>query len=255
MRPHPEVRRQAFKGHLYLLCSYLVGDALSRTALFEKMSVKNAVPHHSKINLGNFYKAMPGEGGPKPPNDLAEWIAEKLTGERPKTVQKPSTAEESDDEERATGEPDAGEAAKRKITDFMTTEFWLDKLEVKKNTSKERLVHNAPDDFVFKAITRQRVATFINPLGRDSGQTFKTKQGETGVVDEHRDPDAEPRSRDGERGVQLEFRRLGAEGVGLEELEAAVMRVVNKVRELNLPRMPAEHEMQIRALIASSSSS
>ncbi len=33
-------RRQAFKGYLYLLCSYLVGDALSQTALFEKMSAQ-----------------------------------------------------------------------------------------------------------------------------------------------------------------------------------------------------------------------
>ena len=57
-----DVRRQAFKGHLYLLCSYLVGDTLSQTELFKNMSVKNAVPYHAKLNLGYFYKALPGGG-------------------------------------------------------------------------------------------------------------------------------------------------------------------------------------------------
>ena len=224
-----DVRRQAFKGYLYLLCSYLVGDALSQTALFEKMSAKNAVPYHAKINLGNFYKAMPGKGGPKPPADLAAWIAKKLTGEMPRGY------EEFDAEEPAAEDLASKEPAKRKIANFMTTEFWLAELKVKKNPFKEHLVYNAPDDFVFKAITRERVATFINQLGRDSGEPLTANLGEKRVVDEHRDPDAEPRNRDGERGVQLEFRRLGAEGVSLDGVEAVFMNVINEVRKLNGP--------------------
>ncbi len=117
----------------------------------------------------------------------------------------------------------------------MTTEFWLAELKVKKNPFKEHLVYNAPDDFVFKAITRERVATFINQLGRDSGEPLTANLGEKRVVDEHRDPDAEPRNRDGERGVQLEFRRLGAEGVSLDGVEAVFMNVINEVRKLNGP--------------------
>ena len=223
------VRREAFKGHLYLLCSYLAGDALSQTDLFKKMSAKNAAPYHAKINLGNFYKAMPGEGGPKPPIKLAGWIAEKLTGEKPRR------AEESDAEEPAAEELASKEPAKRKITNFMTTQFWLEKLPAKEYPSRERLVYDPPSEFVFKAITRERVATFINQLGRDSGETLTTNPGEKRVVDEHREPDSAPLSKHGERGVQLEFRRLGAEGISLDGVEAVFMNVINEVRKLNGP--------------------
>jgi hypothetical protein len=74
-----EVYREAFKGHLYLLCSYLVGDALSVSSMFEKKSAKNAVPYHAKINLGYAHKAMP-EGFREPlPVKLAQSIADVLT--------------------------------------------------------------------------------------------------------------------------------------------------------------------------------
>ena len=46
-------------------------------------------------------------------------------------------------------------------------------------------------------------------------------------------PDSAPLSKHGERGVQLEFRRLGAEGVSLDELQTAFMNVVSEVRKLN----------------------
>ena len=187
-----DVRRQAFKGHLYLLCSYLVGDTLSQTELFKNMSVKNAVPYHAKLNLGYFYKALPGGGSKAPPVELAKSIAEKLTAQ-----------------------------------EYVGPEFWsangLPPCNDQNQSSdrQERLIYGSPVNFVSNAITGKPVRTFINQRGQEK------------IQGEHDEPDSAPLSKHGERGVQLEFRRLGAEGVSLDELQTAFMNVVSEVRKLN----------------------
>jgi hypothetical protein len=186
-----QVYREAFKGHLYLLFSYLVGDALSVSSLFENMSVKNAVPYHAKINLGYVYKAMP-KGFQEPlPLALAQMIADVLTTQE---CTKP--------------------------------DFWL-----KQNLGlsgprkdKERLVFNTHQDFVTLALTSQPVRTLLNQTG---GPTPK----------EHVNPDGDPVSKDGEQGVQLEFRRLGMNEVPPDKLATKFLEVVNRVRKLNQPQL------------------
>jgi hypothetical protein len=182
-------RRDAFKGHLYLLCSYLVGDALSQTEPLQKMSVKNAVPYIAKLNLGYFYKALP-EGGSKAPVGLACWIAKALVDQ-----------------------------------EYVKPEFWskrgLPPCQDRLSDNQERLIYGDPANFVSNAIIGKPVRTVINQGGQEK------------IQGEHYDPDSAPLSKHGERGVQLEFRRLGAEGVSLDGLEAAFMNVVKEVRKLN----------------------
>ena len=184
-----KLRHDAFKGHLYLLCSYLVGDKLSQTEPFKKMSVKNAVPYLAKLNLGYFHKALP-EGGSKTPDELARWIAEALAGQ-----------------------------------EYVKPDFWSKRGLPPRNDQdqssdrQERLIYGDPANFVFRAITGHPVRTVINQRGSEK------------VEGEHYEPDSAPLSKHGERGVQLEFRRLGAEGVALDGLEAVFMNVINEVRE------------------------
>jgi hypothetical protein len=118
------------------------------------------------------------------------------------------------------------------IADVLTTqectklEFWL-----KQNLGltgprgdKERLVFNTPRDFVSLALVGKPVMTLLN---QTPGPASK----------EHTEPDKLPAGKDGEQGVQLEFRRLGLEDVTLEGLETAFLSVVNEVRKLNGPRI------------------
>jgi hypothetical protein len=186
-----ELRRDAFKGHLYLLCSYLVGDTLSQTEPFKKMSVKNAVPYLAKLNLGYFYKALPQRGS-ETPVELACWIAKALVDQ-----------------------------------EYVKPEFWSKRglpprqIQDLSSDRQERLIYGDPVNFVSRAITGKPVRTVINQRGQEK------------IQGEHDEPDSAPLSKHGERGVQLEFRRLGAEGVSLDELQTAFMNVVSEVRKLN----------------------
>jgi hypothetical protein len=125
-----DVRKAAFKGHLYLIASYLVGDALTQTKLFDLMSAKNAVPYHAKINLGDFHQATPYKDAV--PQSLAEQIAESLKGK-----------------------------------DWVKSRFWVENLEIKmkERWDPEHLVYDIPYDFVVNALEGQKVKTFINQVG------------------------------------------------------------------------------------------
>jgi len=202
-----DVHLQAFKGHLCLLSSYVIGDALSESTLFENMSAKNAVPYHAKINLGYIHKALP-EGfvkvAPAPPPEADE---EHL-------VPKIAAVLTEDNETR------------KDI--WLERKFGLKKRPIKPKERREHLVIDAHLDFVINALFDRQVQTLINQsIGRNPNEK----------AHELVDPDAVPPGKDGEKGVQLEFRRLGMDEVAPGELAGKFMAVVTTVRELNKPRM------------------
>jgi hypothetical protein len=126
-----DARRGALKGHLYLIASYVLGEALTQTSLFASMSAKNAVPYHAKINLGDVHLAAPLMG--QMSKDLALEIGDILMR---KEWAKPS--------------------------------FWVQKLSLTTMESEEHLVYGVPRDFVLNALTGCKVRTFINQAGKYS---------------------------------------------------------------------------------------
>jgi hypothetical protein len=203
-----DLRLQAFKGHLYLLSSYVIGDVLSESTLCENTSAKNAVPYHAKINLGYVYKALP-EGFVKldPPSEKDEGDEEHL-------VSKIAAVLTEDNETR------------KDI--WLEQKFGLKKRPIKPKERREHLVIDPHETFVKQALVGERVQTLINQfLGRNPNEK----------AHELEEPDTLPPSNDGEKGVQLEFRRLGMNEVAPGELAAKFMAIANTVRELNKPRI------------------
>jgi hypothetical protein len=193
---------RAFRGHLYLLSSYVVGDALSESTLFENTSGKNAVPYHAKINLGYVYKAMP-ESFAKPDVDLEEELIEEISSV-------------------------LTECNRTRTDSWLQEKFGLEKREIKGKERREHLVLDAHIDFVKHALVGEKVQTLINQfLGRSPDEK----------AHELEEPDALPPSRTGEKGVQLEFRRLGMNEVAPDKLAEQFIQIVNTVRDLNKPRM------------------
>jgi len=192
---------QGFKGHLYLLCSYLVGQALTQTSLFENTTAKNAVPYHAKMNLGDFHKAMP-KGNPFPIS-----AHQPLKGMQ--SIEGGSNLAENI-------------ALLLCQPEWAKTNYWIGQLRNVKprNDPTEQLIFSLPKDFVYNALTGKKVTTFINQRGLV-------------VKSEHQAPDQSPVGESGELGVQLEFRRLGLETVDPDQLQDVFMEVAQKVRKLN----------------------
>lgn len=124
---------RSFRGHLYLIASYLLGDALTQTAIFSAISAKNAVPYHAKLNLGDFRQAAPHL--PRLPDTVVDSIAVNLTGK-----------------------------------EWTRSSYWVNLLGVKEQASKERLVYDVPAVFVSSALTGAKVRTFINQSGKSVGR-------------------------------------------------------------------------------------
>jgi hypothetical protein len=199
--------RAAFKGHLYLIASYLLGEALTQTSIFKSMSAKNAVPYHAKINLGDFYLAAPLL--PEVPQPVAAEIFRKLNSK-----------------------------------EWTKSDFWVENLKVKypkieKWDNPEHLVFGGSYGFVVNALCRGRARTFINQRGLYLSDEKKR---------EHAEPDKAPTFSNNERGIQLEFRRLGAV-VGPEGLGQAFLDVVKEVRMINLSYLAPEVQQRVRGLM------
>jgi hypothetical protein len=192
-----DIHVRAFKGHLCLLSSYVIGDALSQSALFENMSGKNAVPYHAKINLGNVHKAMPGAF-----NKLDETFEEDILAKIADVLT---------------------EEGETRTARWLKAKFNLDQVA----TGRDHLVIDPHEAFVKHALVGLKVQTLINQfLGRPNEKAHELEE-----------PDTLPSSRTGEKGVQLEFRRLGMNEVTPDELAAKFLTVVDTVRQLNKPRI------------------
>jgi len=111
---------------------------------------------------------------------------------------------------------------------WLEQKFGLKKRPIKPKERREHLVIDPHETFVKQALVGERVQTLINQfLGRNPNEK----------AHELEEPDTLPPSNDGEKGVQLEFRRLGMDEVAPGELAGKFMAVVTTVRELNKPRI------------------
>jgi len=213
-----DVRKQALEGLMYTIVSYLVGDALSQTTLFDKMDVKNAVPYLSKLNLSNWNQAMP-------------------LGRLSK-AQAPSHAEEREKQgkEEETGtlgipqqlvETLAQELGER---EEFGSSWWKKTMQLTpKDRGRDRLVIDTPHAFAYNALMGIPVKTRLNQVGAAAGAAGSEK--------EFKSPDTMPKAvseaSEGQSGVQLEYRRLNlrtsAAGLGAE-----LMGLVKQFRERTL---------------------
>lgn len=116
---------RAFRGWVYTLCAYLIGDTLSQMKEHQTSTAKNTVPFLAKYNVGRMARTMPAGGPLYGLNDKGQEVLEE-------TVLGMEGIKEN---------------------------YWVDKYGLELKRAKERLVYDSQEWFLRHAIQGEDVKT------------------------------------------------------------------------------------------------